>query len=102
MTQRSLASRVCLYHFSLCRRPDLHRMKNKLILCHIAAWSMVAHSFAQTAPAPSGSSATEEPVKLEAFTVTGSNIKRLEIEKVLPVTILDAAAIEVRDGSQPS
>jgi outer membrane receptor protein involved in Fe transport len=55
---------------------------------------------AQTAPTPPR--AADETVKLEAFTVTGSNIKRIEVEKVLPVTVIDAAAIEVRDASQPS
>jgi outer membrane cobalamin receptor len=49
------------------------------------------------APAP-----REEVVKLEAFAVTGSNIKRLEVEKVLPVTVFDAPSIEVRDAGQPS
>lgn len=49
------------------------------------------------APAPG-----EELVKLEAFAVTGSNIKRLEVEKVLPVTVFDAPSIEVRDAGQPS
>ena len=37
-------------------------------------------------------SATEpdqEVVKLESFTVTGSNIKRLDQETTLPVTVLD-------------
>src|SRR5829696_7593617 len=57
---------------------------------------------AAATPAPTPSATGDETVKLEAFTVTGSNIKRLEIEKVLPVTILDAEAIEVRDASQPS
>ncbi len=59
---------------------------------------------AQTAPAPSPTAAAprEEALKLEAFTVTGSNIKRLEVEKVLPVTVFDAAAIDVRDAAQPS
>ena len=59
---------------------------------------------AQTAPAPSpnAAAAAETAIKLEAFTVTGSNVKRLEVEKVLPVTIFDAAAMEVRDPGQPS
>ena len=58
---------------------------------------------AQTAPAPAPTAAAAEvPVKLEAFTVTGSNVKRLEVEKVLPVTIFDTAAMEVRDPGQPS
>ena len=54
---------------------------------------------AQTAPAPA---VAEEPLKLESFTVTGSNIKRLDVEKVLPVTVLGGAELEVRDASQPS
>jgi outer membrane receptor for ferrienterochelin and colicin len=41
-------------------------------------------------------------VTLEAFTVTGSNIKRLDVEKVLPVTVLATADLEIRDASQPS
>ncbi len=41
-------------------------------------------------------------MKLEAFTVTGSNLKRIDVEKVLPVTVIDAAAIEIRDAAQPS
>jgi iron complex outermembrane receptor protein len=57
---------------------------------------------AQVAPAPSTAVTRDETVKLEAFTVTGSNIKRMEVEKVLPVTVIDAAAIEVRDAAQPS
>jgi outer membrane receptor protein involved in Fe transport len=59
-------------------------------------------AFAQTAPKPAAAATAEEPVKLESFTVTGSNIKRLDIEKVLPVTVFEAAQIEVRDAGQPS
>jgi outer membrane receptor protein involved in Fe transport len=70
----------------------------------VAAWSMAARSVAQSQPARSTPAAApgDETVKLEAFTVTGSNVKRLEVEKVLPVTVFDAAQIEVRDASQPS
>jgi outer membrane cobalamin receptor len=76
-------------------------MKTKLVTLRLAAlaaaWSIAtAQSTAQTAPA------NEEAVKLEAFTVTGSNVKRLEVEKVLPVTILEPAQMEVRDASQAS
>ena len=67
------------------------------------ALALAASGFAQTAPKPSpAAGAPEEAVKLEAFSVTGSNIKRLEFEKVLPVSVLSAAEIEVRDASQPS
>jgi iron complex outermembrane recepter protein len=40
-----------------------------------------------------------ETIKLEAFRVTGSNIKRLEIEKVLPVTVLNRDMIEARNAN---
>ncbi|MES2696506.1 MAG: TonB-dependent receptor, partial [Verrucomicrobiota bacterium] len=57
---------------------------------------------AAPAPAPTAAAGTDTPIQLEAFSVTGSNIKRLEMEKVLPVTVFDQAAIEVRDAAQPS
>lgn len=41
-------------------------------------------------------------VKLEALTVTGSNIKRLEQERVLPVTTIQAEQLEIFDPGQPS
>ena len=66
------------------------------------ALAFAATAFAQTAPAPSTTSKPEETIKLEAFSVTGSNIKRLDYEKVLPITILGASEIEIRDASQPS
>ena len=55
------------------------------------------------APAPPDSrqSTSQEVVKLETFTVTGSNIKRLEIEKVLPVTMLNLEAIEIKNPTTP-
>ncbi|MDP3073602.1 MAG: TonB-dependent receptor [Opitutaceae bacterium] len=45
------------------------------------------------APAPSK---PEETVRLEAFAVTGSYLKRLEQEKALPVTILTSEEIKTR------
>lgn len=60
-----------------------------------------------TAPAPARPAATTEPardeevVKLEAFTVTGSNIRRIEEERVLPVTLYDRDDIELRGGATP-
>ena len=52
---------------------------------------------AQTAPA----AAAPEVMKLEAFKVTGSNINRLDAEKVLPVTVLDREAIEASNSLTP-
>ncbi len=44
---------------------------------------------AQTAPAAPATTEEDQPVKLEAFAVTGSNIRRLDEETTLPVTVLD-------------
>jgi outer membrane receptor protein involved in Fe transport len=59
---------------------------------------------AQVAPAapPAANAAPDETVTMSEFTVTGSNIKRIEMEKVLPVTVFESAAIDIRDASQPS
>ena len=46
-----------------------------------------------SAPSPA---ATGETLKLEAFTVTGSNIRRADAETALPVTILSAADLDAR------
>jgi outer membrane receptor protein involved in Fe transport len=61
---------------------------------------------AQTAPAPSAATAEkkngkEEVLKLEAFSVTGTNIKRLDQEKVLPVTVFNIEQIEIRNALTP-
>jgi outer membrane receptor protein involved in Fe transport len=41
-------------------------------------------------------------VKLDAFTVTGSNVKRIDVEKVLPVTVFSQADMDIRSASQSS
>lgn len=59
---------------------------------------------AQAARPPAATPAaveSETPLKLEAFTVTGSNIRRLDQEKVLPVTVLGREAMEARDAMTP-
>ncbi|MSU22311.1 MAG: hypothetical protein EXS32_00640 [Opitutus sp.] len=65
------------------------------------ALAFAATAFAQTAPKPAAATA-DETIQLGAFTVTGSNIKRLEQEKALPVTVMTAVDLEIRDASQPS
>jgi len=57
---------------------------------------------AQVAPVAPPAAAVEEQVALEKFVVTGSNIHRLDQEKVLPVTVFDQQAMEARDASQAS
>ncbi len=80
-------------------QPDSRPRSSRALLTALAALPVIA--FAQVAPTPPPAK-EETPVQLEAFSVTGSSIKRLETEKVLPITIFDSSAMEVRDASQPS
>jgi iron complex outermembrane recepter protein len=80
------------------RTRHLARLLAAVLLPSLAALS----GLAQSAPARAASSADDEVVKLDAFTVTGSNIRRAENERALPVTIVTASDIEVRDASQPA
>lgn len=58
---------------------------------------------AQTAPTSSSSAAGESAVVvLEKLTVTGSNIKRTEAERALPVTTFNADQLQAVDAGQPS
>ena len=51
------------------------------------------------APAPAGAAA--DPVQLQRFTVTGSNIQRVDSERSVPVSVIDQAAMEVRGALLP-
>ena len=58
----------------------------------------------QTAPPPP---VTEEEKKqetqvMEAFVVTGSNIRRIDVEKTMPITSFDADDIDMRGGQTPA
>ena len=66
------------------------------LLVLVAAAPALAQAGAATKSANSG-----ETVKLEAFTVTGSNFKRLDQENVLPVTVFNLEAMEVRNALTP-
>ncbi|MES2692529.1 MAG: TonB-dependent receptor plug domain-containing protein, partial [Verrucomicrobiota bacterium] len=83
-----------------CPKIHHHTLAATALLSLLAA----ARLSAQTAPAtPPGAPSTtiSDTVKLEAFTVTGSNIKRLDIEKVLPVTVFSQDMIESRNALTP-
>lgn len=79
------------------------------VLALLATLFAAVSAFAQSAPTPPATAAgapataakTEEAVKLETFTVTGSNIKRLEMEKVLPVTVFSKDLIDGRNALTP-
>jgi outer membrane receptor protein involved in Fe transport len=69
-----------------------------LVLC---LTSIGSAQLAPTAPATAASANNEdEPVQLQALTVTGSNLRRLDFEKTLPVTLLGRDEIELRDAPQ--
>ena len=74
----------------------------KLPPCLAAALSLVVAGSlpAQSAP-PSRDQKLEEKITMEVFTVTGSNIRRIDQEKSLPVTIITAEEIEARDAATP-
>ncbi|MBL9208193.1 MAG: TonB-dependent receptor [Opitutaceae bacterium] len=67
-----------------------------------AVGAFAVDGFAQaTPPAPEPEKELQsETIKLDAFTVTGSNVRRLDQEKALPVTVLTLDDIQVRDASQ--
>ncbi len=78
-----------------------HPAHRKFGAAFLAATLFALNLTAQQVAAP----AAREPdavVQLERFTVTGSNIKRLDSEKTLPVTVLDRDAMELRDAAQSS
>ena len=66
----------------------------------LAAAFTTASLFAQAVnqPAAADSPKKEEVLKLEAVSVTGSNLKRLDQEKVLPVTVFSKEALDVRNA----
>ncbi len=60
--------------------------------------ALVLHPLlAQTTPPPAASeSEPSQPVQLEAFTVTGSNIRRIDEEKILPITVMNMEDLDLR------
>ena len=62
----------------------------------------LSSAFAAAGPAPAASAPLkEEIVALQNFVVTGSNIRRADMEKIAPVTVIDQAAMEVRNAVLP-
>lgn len=66
----------------------------------LALASSAASLYAADAAAPKAR-ANEEVVALQSFVVTGSNIRRLDLEKVVPVTVLNQDAITARGAFTP-
>ncbi len=69
-------------------------------VCVLAAIAFAAAASAQTATPPTPRPAdVETPVVLEAFTVTGSNIRRVDAETALPVTVIDKSELDARGAA---
>lgn len=59
----------------------------------LSALALAATAVAQTVPP------AEQTVTLEAFTVTGSHIRRVDAETALPVTVIDQSDMDARGAS---
>lgn len=81
------------------------KLKPSVCLTLASALALPAQVLAQAAPAqPSTPTAEERPNAqvMEAFTVTGSNIRRMDQEKALPVTIMDIDDLSARAALTPA
>jgi iron complex outermembrane recepter protein len=65
------------------------------------ATALLPLSFAQVAP-PGSTSLDDEEIRLEAFTVTGTNIRRLDRRRSFPSRSSAPTRSDARDASQPS
>ena len=75
---------------------SLHLKRLRSVLLAV---TLTATLSAQTAPA--SAPAKDDTIVLSAVSVTGSNIKRLDQEKVLPVTVIGSEQIASRDSTTP-
>lgn len=81
----------------------------KLLLASLTAMSAFSLNAQVEPPLPPAATEStaespapdDEVVKLESFSVTGSNIKRMDQEKVLPVTVFSYDQIQARDAVTP-
>ena len=75
----------------------------RALLCLFATLAAALPLAAQTAPAAAETKKEKDDsvVKLEAFSVTGTNIKRFDREKVLPVTVFSQEAMDMRQAITP-
>jgi outer membrane receptor protein involved in Fe transport len=83
------------------------RLHPNTVLATLSAVAALSPATAQTAPttSPVRSADNEErreTTLLEAFTVTGTNIRRLDEEKTLPVTVLNMDDLDARGVSTPA
>src|SRR3954470_542521 len=81
-------------------------MKSSRILAFAAASALLLSPLAAQlrtpAPPPKNDDKKDETLTMEAFTVTGSNIRRLDEEKTLPVTIMNRDDLDLRGVATPA
>ncbi len=73
----------------------------RLAWAALIAALLPASGFAQATPPPPPVQPPEEAVTLEAFTVTGSNIRRVDEEKILPVSVIGTDDLECGERRLP-
>src|SRR4051812_36829740 len=76
----------------------------KVLLGIMATMPLSSSLLAQVVPEPAVAPASESDeniVKMEAISVTGSNIKRMDQEKVLPVSVINTDALNTRNALTP-
>ncbi len=83
--------------FGLSRSPWCHIIVVAVSLAGLATQANSAESGPKIGKIPSD----DEVVSLQNFIVTGSNIKRLDMEKVAPVTVIDQDAMSARQALLP-
>ena len=75
-------------------------MRYQTPVCALLAITLAAAASAQSVtPPPAPAAGAEQPVQLEAFTVTGSNIRRVDAETALPVTVIEKADLDARGAA---
>jgi hypothetical protein len=75
-------------------------MRTRSILLALGILQLVARTAAQSGGGTrAAGAAADEAVKLEVFTVTGSNIRRVDAETALPVTVIDKSELDARGAA---
>ena len=69
-----------------------------LLVSLVLATTLAAQT-APTSPPPAAARGSDETVRLEAFTVTGTNIRRVDAETALPVTVIDSNELDLRGAA---
>lgn len=70
-------------------------------LVQLAVVSVLAQAYAHAEPQTAELAADGGEETLDTVVITGSNIRRANVEGVAPVTVVDESAIEVRNAFQP-